>query len=209
VWPYVRVATPPKTMAEPRFRRRIPLELTATEIDLLETAQPGYGTKRATLVAGLEALTALDEARAEAVRVAAERDAALAELAEAAERARKAESTLEHRGATTKAATQTAKAATTKLERSLARSDAQLDETRQRLSKEQETRLRWQNAYEQAEPQIVDALRCPRCKAWAEPDQWDTRPAEGGGEIIFHQPCGYHQDGVVNPTTIMGYRSGN
>jgi hypothetical protein len=196
-------------MAEPRFRRRVPLELTASEIDLLEAAQPGYGTKRATLVAGLEALAALGEARAAAARLEGERDTALYDLAAAAERAHKAESTLEPKGATTKTAIQTAEAATVKLERSLARSDAQLDEARQRLSQEQETRIEWQTAYEQAEPQILDALRCPRCKAWADPDQWDTCPAEGGGEIIFHQPCGYHEDGVVNPTTIMGYRSGN
>lgn len=199
----------PPAPAEPRFRRRIPLELTATEIELLESAQPTYGTKRATLVAGLEALTGLEQARAEAARLAEERDAALAQVEAAVERAGKAEQRQQATGTRAKDATQTAKAATAKLERALARSEQQLSDARRLLSEEQEARVGWQNAYEQAEPHILDALRCPRCKHWADPDQWDTHPAEDGGEIVFHQPCGYHQDGVVNPTTIMGYRSGS
>ncbi len=44
----------------PSFRRRIPLELTADQLALLERWEAQYGTKRATLIAGLEALARLE-----------------------------------------------------------------------------------------------------------------------------------------------------
>ncbi len=193
----------PKAAAEPRFRRRIPLELTPTEYAQLEAAQAGYGSKRATLVAGLAALTGLDEVRAEGERLAVERDTALAQAAQATERAEKAERATQ---AKAKTATRADTAKTSRLETDLARTRDQLTETERLLAAERGEHADWQHAYEDLDARRVDALRCPRCKQWADPDQWGAVAADDGGQIVYHQPCGYHEDGVVTPTTIMGYR---
>lgn len=33
-------------------------------------------------------------------------------------------------------------------------------------------------------PEGVDSLRCPRCKQWADPDEWDIVDAKGGGQLV-------------------------
>jgi hypothetical protein len=74
-----------------KLRRRIPLELTVDELNLLEREQPRFGSKRATLVAGLEALTralGLDQELEQALR---ERDQACQQAEAEAKRAEKSE----------------------------------------------------------------------------------------------------------------------
>jgi hypothetical protein len=207
VWLDVRVArNEPEAVVEPRFRRRIPLELTPAEFAQLEAAQPGYGSKRATLVAGLTALTQLDKARAEGERLAVERDAALAQAAQATERAEKAARANQAAGAKGKTTSRTDATKLARLETDLGHARRQLAETARLLAAERARNADWQHAYQEIDARRVDALRCPRCKQWADPDHWATVAADDGGQIVYHQPCGYHEDGLVNPTTIIGYR---
>src|SRR5437868_4514859 len=73
------------------FRRRLPLELAADELELLERQQRRFPSKRATLVAGLEALARQEQLKRELAALAAEREQAYARTAELERQAAKAE----------------------------------------------------------------------------------------------------------------------
>jgi chromosome segregation ATPase len=163
-WLDVRVTKHDASADNRLFRRRIPLELTAAEITLLEDAQPEYGSKRATLVAGLEALAALDQARADLAVAEAARDAALGDAAALGERARKAEQAGASQVAKTKSSAQSAKASSSKLEQQLQRAQQQVDQLAEALADEQDARLAWEQAHDQLQAEMPSMLRCHRCK---------------------------------------------
>jgi hypothetical protein len=207
-WLDVRVTKHAASGDDRLFRRRIPLELTATETGLLEGAQPRYGSKRATLVAGLEALAAVDQHEQRLAEAEAARDAALAEAAALVERVETAELGAASQAEKTKTSSQSAKAATGKLEQQLQRATQQVTELRQALVGERDARLAWEQAYAELQAEELAMLRCARCKQLAPPHEWAAQPAKDGGQLVYHKPCGFHQEGVVNPSTIMAYRHG-
>jgi hypothetical protein len=131
---------------------------------------------------------------------------ALAQSTDMAERIEKAEQANRAAGAKAKTTSRAGTAKTARLEKDLAQARDQLAKAERLLTAERGEHVEWQQACEELDAQRVDSLRCPRCKQWAEPDEWDMVDADGGGQLVYHQPCGYHEDGALTPTTIMGYR---
>lgn len=205
----MHVATPRQAKDLPGqgdFRKRIPLELTPDDLARLRSLQPGHGSMRATLLAGLEALARLEQAEAEVAELAAARDAAQARVGKLEAEAAAAKAASAKEDATAKRASRATKdgadraaerartleAHAAQRERDLADAQSAYDAAYQTLLELDETR--------------VDELRCPRCGEFAASAEWGYQESEEGGQLIFHQPCGFHQKGLLDATTIMGYR---
>jgi hypothetical protein len=188
------------------FRKRIPLELAPDDLVRLRALQPPYGSMRATLLAGLEALDRVEraeadqavlvEARSEAEARVRELEAEVAALQEAsashAAKAKRASSATKGDADRAAARIRALESEATGLRRDLAGVQQTLDATYQTLLEFDETR--------------VDELRCPRCGEFAPSEEWGYEQAEEGGQLIFHQPCGYHEGGLLDQGSILGYR---
>jgi hypothetical protein len=158
---------------------------------------------RATLLAGLVALDAAAEAQAHAtaahaaqeaaeahvIRLEAELDATRAATAEREAKGSRAARTAGARANDQMTALQNEAA---QLRQELTDAKATLDATYQTLLELDETR--------------VDELRCPRCGEFAPSEDWAYETADDGGRLIFHQPCGYHEKGLLDQSSILGYR---
>jgi hypothetical protein len=201
------MALPPEPLDTRQFRRRLPLELTLEELTLLEHHQPRHGTKRATLIAGLQALT--DPPNPEVLaKTEKQRDTAKAEALEL----RRQIAELEAAEAKADAkASKRADAAThthTQTRAELAQTSKQLAKAHRDLTQARREGEEWQDAYEELDQRRVDGLRCPRCEQWAKPDEWALAETDDGYELVYHQPCGFHEKSFASPPTIMGYRRG-
>jgi DNA repair exonuclease SbcCD ATPase subunit len=191
--------------AKPRqtpFRRRVPLELTAAELELLEEAEARFGTKRATLVAGLEALArlaALEKQLAQATSVCERADGRTKELERKADR-------LDKELQKARAEATNAKRGKKSAEQKREEAGAQVDDFAVALRREQEARFRAERDLDEVEGELFDALRCPRCGSWAPPKEW-ARRAEGEREYVYHRSCGYHTGGLLDPTSVLGFRA--
>jgi DNA repair exonuclease SbcCD ATPase subunit len=195
----------PDVPAKPRqtpFRRRVPLELTAAELELLEEAEARFGTKRATLVAGLEALArlaALENQLAQATSMCERAGERTEELQRKIERLAKE---LEK----SKAEAASAKRGKKSAERKGEEAGTQVDDFAAALRHEQDARRQLEDELADVEAELFDALRCPRCGAWAPPKDWATQ-ADGAREYVYHRPCGYHAGGLLDPTSVFGFRA--
>lgn len=188
------------------FRKRIPLELAPEDLALLRSLQSAHGSMRATLLAGLEALDRVERAESEQAALVEARTTAevrVAELEADVARLRKATTSHKTKAKQTSAATKnvadrtakqirTLEARVEELTRALADAQHTLDDTSQTLLEFDETR--------------VDELRCPRCGEFAPSEEWGYEQAQEGGQLIFHQPCGYHEKGLLDQASILGYR---
>lgn len=201
---HVRVAreTPAETG---KFRRRIPLELTAQELALLEREERRFGTKRATLVAGLQALARVLGLERELEQALRERDEACAVAEAEAGKARTAEATLSK----TKQEASSAKRGKSEAERKRQKraDDAQVEiaALSQALADEAGARLTLERELEELEAELLLGAHCPRCGTWAKHEEWAVQ-VDGEFELLYHRPCGFHREDGLRGRSVFGYR---
>jgi len=205
VWLHVYVHTHSREAPHtPALRRRIPLELTREQLDLLERAQRRYGTKRATLVAGIEALT-----RQEAIdKELAERSSACEQaLARAAELERKLERAQAEAGREKRKVAAAKKADQANAD-ALARA-RKLEEERgqsyRALAAEHDKRKRLEADLSELERELFDALHCSRCGKLVPPGEWAVKK-DDESELVYHERCGFHRGGLTGSTSVLGVR---
>lgn len=204
-WLYVHVSQ--ESPAQPAFRRRIPLELTAEEFAILEREEKRFASKRATLVAGLAALERLLAAERALKQAVRERDEAQAEAKALAEKTRKAAGAL----AKTKQEAKSAKRGRTAAERRAGETSAgareEIEELEEILADERRVRVELAQRLEEADAQLLDGAYCPRCAEYAAAETWAAREDEGY-ELVYHRPCGFHpEDGLTKARSVFGYRT--
>jgi len=188
-----------------KFRRRIPLELTAEQLALLEREELRFGTKRATLVAGLQALAAALGLQRELEQAVRERDEARAAAQAEAGKARTAEAALSK----TKQEASSAKRGKSEAERKRQKraDDAQLQlgELKEALESEEATRLSLERELEELEAELLLGAHCPRCGKWAKHEEWAAK-VDGEFELLYHRPCGFHREDGLRGRSVFGYR---
>lgn len=185
------------------FRRRFPLELSPDEYEVLEAAGKIAGSKRAALLAGLAALSDSAKVSADAERGAREGASARArtekletrvaeltgELTEAKNRAASASS--RHRKATDTLAA--------RLQDATERAELLADD----IQAARQSRISLEAETDRLGQLVLDELRCPRCGRFAPASEWATKEAEAG-RLVYHQPCGFHEGGLLDETSVMG-----
>jgi cell division protein ZapA (FtsZ GTPase activity inhibitor) len=188
------------------FRRRFPLELSPAEYARLEEAGRTAGSKRAALLAGLAALDDATHLRADAARTESAHHNAQATIAGLKQRIGELEQALTDAKEKAKTGAAHRRKATETAEAALAKStrDAQwADEAR---ATKREALLDTQAELDTLDKLFVDELRCPRCGKFAPSDEWASQRTKEG-RIVFHKPCGYHEGGFLDETSVLGRRT--
>jgi DNA repair exonuclease SbcCD ATPase subunit len=205
MWLHVYVHTHSREAPHrPALRRRIPLELTREQLEQLERAQRRYGTKRATLVAGIEALTrleALDKELAERSSACEQALAWAAELERKLDHAQAEAGREKRKVAAAKKANQTSAGV-------LAREGKlteERDQSRRALANEYDERKRLEAELAQLERELFDGLHCARCGRLVPPGEWAVKQGEEG-ELVYHERCGFHRGGLTGSTSVLGVR---
>ncbi len=187
------------------FRRRIPLELKPEEFALLQREERRFGNKRATLVAGLEALAQL--ARLEQELEAARAAGAEAEgrASEQERRAAKLEAALAKSKDEAGQAKKSQQGAERKQGQALERAGGEVAAVRAELADAEAVRAELERELEGLEAERFSALRCPRCGTFAPPEEWAAR-VEQGREFVYHEPCGFQRGSGLTNASIFGVR---
>ena len=188
-----------------KFRRRIPLELTAQELELLEREERRFGSKRATLVAGLEALARLLGVEAKLEQAVREREEARAQAAELEAQADKAKKKLAQSSGQTQAAAKQRKRVEKEADEALREAQAEIDRLDEAAVAEQRLRLAAEAELAELEAERLEALHCPRCSKWAPRKEWATE-LTGNFELVYHRPCGFHESDGLRARSVIGYR---
>jgi phage-related minor tail protein len=188
------------------MRRRVVFELTVEQLPLLEAAQARHGSKRAALLAALEAEARVEEleraarqgerAAAKHERNAKREDGAqakqLAKLQAALKTAERKAADAERRldQAITSANEQAAghQASSAELRDTVAERDERIDEL------------------EEVAERAFDSLFCARCEKWAPPSQWAWGKTRQGGHYAYHQPCSDHGPGLLGAASWLGHQ---
>jgi hypothetical protein len=189
--PRQKAPVPGQSSPRGSLRRRVVFELEEGQLPLLEQAETRHGSKRAALLAALDA-----EARA----------------AELVERAERAEAELERQARGTQKAEKGKALADTKLKRDLEAAKRRLAnaeaaaievresgadeaaELRRQMEALGEQLAEWEEEVAELRPHAIDWLYCQRCGEWAGPEDWEWREFEEGGSYCFHAPCDDHGD---------------
>lgn len=188
----------PRRSPAPRYRRRVVLELTPDESDLLDRLADGHGTIRGAVLVGLRELEAdrsadlkaqvrdLSEHLATAERSAVEeRDRLAAELAAATKQVATGRKELKAAQAEHKAAREDLREAKAKL--SNARGAAET----QRLA---------------LEARLVHHAYCGACGKLVPDSEWAEQAAQGG-VLTYHKPDGFRpKPGLLQPSTVLFWR---
>jgi DNA repair exonuclease SbcCD ATPase subunit len=188
----------PRRSPAPRYRRRVVLELTPDESDLLDRLADGHGTIRGAVLAGLRELKAdrsadleaqvreMTEALGTAEQSAAdERDRFAAELAAASEQIATSRKELKAAQAEHKATREDLREARAKL--SNARGAAET----QRLA---------------LEARLVHHAFCGACGKLVPESEWAEQTAQGG-VLTYHQPDGFRpKPALLQPATVLFWR---
>ncbi len=185
------------------LRRRVIIELRPDEVPLLAVAEDRHGTKRAAIVAALRAEARLGDMEAALTRHAAERADVEARLA----------------AAKTTAAAQAARlakerdAALTRAEKASNAAASRTDTASKTARDASNHAARLRRQVEERDATIaelgthtVDWAYCARCHAWAPRDEWAWEPANDG-EYAYHQPCGDHGPGVLDPSSRLVWQA--
>ncbi|MHB8642842.1 MAG: hypothetical protein ACYDA3_08155 [Gaiellaceae bacterium] len=192
----------PDTPTPESYRRRFPLELTPSESDHLEHHARTHGSKRAALLAGLNALTEHDTLTTALQKAEQERD----ELNAGHAVTQKRLTDLERQLAKTAKEASEAKSqsgANKKRENSeKASTNAALKQYQDALSEEQDLRAELENDLNE---RAVDYLYCHRCSTWTPPDQWAEQEGDDG-TLLYHERCGFHRGGAFDKPTILALR---
>jgi hypothetical protein len=202
---WLDAGVPRQTPASSGFRRRLPLELSIEELDLLERLQNDFASKRATLVAGLEALAARAGQEAELARLTAERDQTLDRTGELEGRLARLEKALEKSEKNAKASRD---GQALKQREARARAAAEQEAAaglRGELEQAQAIRSELERELTEFEERWVDALLCQRCNQWLSPEEWASQHADGR-EYLYCKRCGYQTGSPISNASILAYR---
>jgi hypothetical protein len=189
------------------MRRRVVFELSADQLPLLEAAEARHGSKRAALIAALDAearVEELERAASQAQEQAAktQRKSKRDDGAQAKQLA-KAQAALKTAERTAADAEQRLKQASDQAAEQTAGHQASHAELRDALAARDE---RIDDLKEQAE-RAFDALFCGRCDHWAPPSQWAWAKTRDGGLYAYHQPCGDHAPGILGAASWLGHQT--
>lgn len=195
----------PDTAASDGFRRRFPLELTPAECELLEHQGRRLGTKRAALLAGLQALQERDELAQRIERLQADNQAARAELAEREKAIAKLERQLAKATKDARAGQTASRAAARREQRAREQADDRADIYADALREERELNAQLESELTDLRECAVDALYCHRCGAWVEPDEWAHREDEDA-DLLYHRGCGFHRGTGFTQTSVLARR---
>ena len=195
---------PRQRSAQPRYRRRVVLEITPDESTLLDGLADRHGTIRGAVMAGLRGLGADRSAELEA-----QLGELRAELAGAEQRAQadREAVTAEAGDLRTQVAAgrQALKAAQTQAKD--LRTD--LRDTRTKLSNERDARRAAQQALQTAEALLVHHAYCATCDKLVPEAEWAEQPW-GNGFAIFHRAHGFHEKNggfLGQPASILFWRA--
>lgn len=187
------------------LRRRVIIELTQQELPLLAAAEHRHGTKRAGIVAALQAAAEAAELTPRLAEVARERDEAL-EAARQVAKSRagegKAQAQLlrdrdQARLALAEAEREReeALAAVARLERRLAQAEDGAEADSEALSRE----------IDALQARLPDALYCARCERWAPEREWVWQKDDTGAHA-YHRPCGDHGPALLSTASWLAHR---
>jgi hypothetical protein len=181
----------PRRSAEPRYRRRVVLELTPVESDLLDRLADGHGTIRGAVLVGLRALEADRSADLEAQVRDLTEQLASAERSAADERDRLA-------AAIAQAATSREELKAAQTERKAARED--LRQARAKLSNARGAAETQRLALE---AQMVHTAFCGACGKFVPESEWAEQTVQG--EVItYHKPDGFRpKPGLLQLPTVL------
>ncbi|HVC08015.1 MAG TPA: hypothetical protein VND98_10580 [Solirubrobacterales bacterium] len=183
------------------MRRRVILELSAEQLPLLEAAEDRHGTKRAALLAGLEA-----EAKAAETPTASK---AKDENARAKKRAETEAAKEKKACEALKAELASAQKALAKSERELARAmkgaaDAGEGWNAERVELIEGLEDRDEEVAELREL-VVDQIYCGRCGCWVPAEEWTWEENEEGS-YAYHHPCGDHGPSMISASSWLAHR---
>lgn len=193
----------PRRSAEPRYRRRVVLELTPDESDLLDRLADGHGTIRGAVLAGLTGLETNRTDELEAQVRSLTDSVASTQTALADER-------VGHAADLTTAKQQHAEQRDTLKGESQSVRDtkAQLRETRAKLAEQTSARRSADDLREATQEQLFHHLYCSICKRLVPEAEWAEEPDGKGGAYVYHQPDGFRLKATWRgESTILGWRA--
>jgi len=187
------------------LRRRVIIELTQQELPLLAAAEHRHGTKRAAIVAALQAAAEAAELTPRLAEVERERDEALEaarQLAKSRAGEGKAQTQLLRERDQARAALAEAErereealAAVARLERRLAQAEDGAEADCQAFTQENDA-LR---------ARLPDALYCARCERWVPEREWVWQK-DNTGAYAYHRPCGDHGPALLSTASWLARR---
>lgn len=189
----------PRRSPEPRYRRRVVLELTPDESDLLDRLANAHGTIRGAVLVGLRALDADSSADLEAQLREMTEQLAAAERSAAEERDRLA---TELAVATNQVATSRKELKAAQAEHKAVRED--LREARAKLSN---ARGKAETQRRALEARLVHHAFCAACGKLVPESEWAEQAAQGG-VVTYHQPDGFRpkRGALGQPATVLFWR---
>ena len=189
---------PRQRSAEPRYRRRVVLEMTPEESVLLDRLADKRGTIRGAVLAGLHTLEADRSAELEARVGELTKQLAKADERSQTDRRRTAEerSTLDAQLAEATRAVKAAQAEAKDLR-------ADLRETRAKLKREHAARATAEDATRAAQALFVHHAFCAACDKLVPESEWAEQPWRNG-VATFHKRHGFHEkSGFVGPPASL------
>lgn len=194
----------PRRSAEPRYRRRVVLELTPDESDLLDRMADRHGTIRGAVLAGMTGLDTNKTSELEAQVRELTDSVASTQAALAEERAGRAADL----GAAKKER-MVARDALKGEAQSVRETKAQLRETRAKLAEQTTARRAADDLRKATEEQLFHHLYCSICQGFAPDAEWAEEPDGKGGAYVYHKPHGFHLKAARRgeSVTTLGWRA--
>ena len=189
----------PRRSPEPRYRRRVVLELTPDESDLLDRLADGHGTIRGAVLVGLRQLEANRSADLEAQLREMTEQLAAAERSAADERKRLA----------AELAAATAQVATSRKELKAAQAEgkAASEDLREARAKLSNARAAAETQRRALEARLVHHAFCGACNKFVPESEWAEQPDGQQGVYVYHQPDGFRpKPGLLNLATVLFWR---
>lgn len=190
---------PRQRSAEPRYRRRVVLELTPDESTVLDALADRHGTLRGAILAGLHELEADRSAGFESQ---------VTDMSARLERAER-DAQAERDEAAAEVASLREELAASRRELKAAR--AEYKATRENL---REARAKFSNARDTAKVQLraveARAIRhayCGACNKFVPESEWAEQPDGQEGAYIYHKPDGFRpKPALLQPSTMLFWR---
>ncbi len=188
----------PRRSPQPRYRRRVVLELTPEESELLDRLADSHGTIRGAVLVGLRVLEADRSADLEAQVRGMTEQLATAERSAAQEHDRLA---AELAAATDQVATSRKELKAAQAEHKATRED--LREARAKLSNARGAAEAQRRALE---ARLVHHVFCPSCNKLVPESEWAEQAAQGG-VLTYHQPDGFRpKPSLLQLPTVLFWR---
>ncbi len=193
---------PRQRSAEPRYRRRVVLEITRDESTLLDRLADRHGTIRGAVLAGLRSLEDDGGVALEAqVRELAEQLTTAQEGGQAdRDRAAAEQPVFDGQLNEAKQALEAAQARAKDLR-------AGLRETRARLSRERDARRAAEESCQATETRLVHHAYCAACDKLVPEAEWAEQPWRGGF-ATYHRRHGFHEKAgfLGQPASLLFWR---